>query len=56
MRNSGKCFGCGREGHIKVTCPHKTSPGKQPVNNPPEINCNKCGKSGHFAKQYRRLQ
>ncbi|XP_074894910.1 uncharacterized protein LOC142035984 [Buteo buteo] len=27
MRNSGKCCGCGSEGHINVTSPHKTSPG-----------------------------
>ncbi|XP_074894907.1 uncharacterized protein LOC142035983 isoform X2 [Buteo buteo] len=28
MRNSGKCCGCGSEGHINVTSPHKTSPGQ----------------------------
>lgn len=51
MRNSGKCSGCGSEGHIMVTSPHKTSPGKQPVHHSLEITCKKCGKSGHFAKQ-----
>ncbi|XP_049649811.1 uncharacterized protein LOC126035338 [Accipiter gentilis] len=42
MRNSGKSFGCGSEGHIMVTSPHKTSPGKQPVHHSPEITCKKC--------------
>ena len=53
VRNSGKRFGCGREGHIKVACRNRTSPGKRPVNIPPGTNCNKCGKPGHFAKQCR---
>uniref|UniRef100_A0A8C0EWS0 CCHC-type domain-containing protein n=1 Tax=Bubo bubo TaxID=30461 RepID=A0A8C0EWS0_BUBBB len=53
MRNSGKCFGCGKQGHMKVACPNRTSPGKQLVNILPGTNCNKCGKLGHFAKQCR---
>ncbi|XP_040975489.1 endogenous retrovirus group K member 8 Gag polyprotein-like [Aquila chrysaetos chrysaetos] len=28
MKNSGKCFGCGREGHIKAACLNRTSPGQ----------------------------
>ncbi|KAM9590809.1 endogenous retrovirus group K member 5 Gag polyprotein-like [Morphnus guianensis] len=51
MRHSGKCFGCGKEGHIKAACLNRTSPGKQLVNIPPGTNCNKCGKPGHFGKQ-----
>ena len=43
---SGKCYGCGEEGHERRACPNQNRPA-----NKPDVQCYQCQQWGHYANR-----
>ncbi|XP_064501662.1 endogenous retrovirus group K member 113 Gag polyprotein-like [Pseudopipra pipra] len=54
LRPNPKCYGCGKQGHVKAECPVQQRGNKQKNKAAEaEVTCGRCGKAGHFSKACR---
>ncbi|XP_064568381.1 endogenous retrovirus group K member 7 Gag polyprotein-like [Zonotrichia leucophrys gambelii] len=51
LRPSAKCYNCGQQGHVKSQCTVRKTTFRPSASS--DVVCNRCAKSGHYAKQCR---